>query len=168
MNTRVRKLLLAMAIVAGLAGAAVGTGSPAWASYPHDNTNPHTTGCDATGTAANPPYSTVAIYDPEISGDVLGYVELRWSTSCTTNWSRVTMRSGAPYAVPGAGAMTWAYRPSDGASTWGHDGDPGPYYAASVYSDQLYGNGLTVCAYGRLAYQSINGPTQWAEAHYCF
>jgi hypothetical protein len=166
MRKRLIQLVVALAAFTSIA---LGTTSPAWASYPYDYTNPHGTNCDLSGTAANGAASTVPIMDPEISGDVLGWVELRWSTACRTNWSRVSMRSGAPFALPGAGAMAWAFRPVDGASTWGHDGDPGPFHATSVYSDQLNGDsGRTVCAYGRLAYQSVNGPGQWAEAHYCF
>jgi hypothetical protein len=157
-----------LSTAAGLAvAAALAVATPAHAAA-YDYTNPSTTGCSSTGVAANGTASRVPIYNPEISGDVLGYVELRWSTACHTNWSRVTISGGAVNGAPSAGVMTWATRPIDGASTWGHDGDPGPYGGSSAFSDQLNGNGMTVCAYGRLAYQSINGPISWAEARYCY
>jgi hypothetical protein len=166
MRRKITQMIAAATVACGILLMA----TPASATtYPYDNTNPDAqhTNCAATGTAADPPRSTVLIYDPQISGDVLGYVELRWSTGCRTNWSRVTMNAGAPYAVPSAGIMTWTTR-TDGASTRGHDGDPGPYHATSAYSDQLYGNNLTDCAWGQLAYQSINGGILWAQAGYCF
>lgn len=161
-------IILAVTMLSMAIGVAVAAAPASAATYPYDYTNPASTGCSNSGGPANGAASTVPIYDPEISGDVLGYVELRWSTGCTTNWSRVSIRSGAAYGVPAAGIRTWAHRQADGADTQGHDGDPGPYYAASAYSDQLYGNGLRVCAWGQLAYQSINGPIGWATNFYCF
>ncbi|MGZ3145047.1 hypothetical protein ACVDFE_24230 [Lentzea chajnantorensis] len=109
------------------------------------------------------------ILHPEISGNVLGWVDLRWSTGCQINWARVRMNSGAAYAVPSLGIRVWAVRPGDGTSTWGHACNPGPYYASSAFSGQLNGSSNQVmCAYGGLAYQPVNGPVGWRQASYCF
>ena len=55
----------------------------------------------------------------------MGRVELRYSTNCHTNWARVISSIGSQ------GLLTYSYRPSDGATTWGSDGDPGPFYGLS-------------------------------------
>lgn len=162
-----KRIIRAVAVLATAFGVLL-TAEPAWAQA-YDYTNPSSTSCANSGGPANGAASTVPIRHPEISGNVLGWVDLRWSTGCQTNWSRVRINSGAAYAVPSLGILTWAVRPGDGASTQGHDGDPGPYYGSSAFSAQLNGSGgQVVCAYGKLAYRSINGPIGWAQAGYCF
>jgi hypothetical protein len=164
---RRRMVTLAMlgAVVMALVSAA-----PA-SALAYDYTNPTrvpslSNPCSNHAVSANPPYSIVNIYNPQVAGEVLGTVELRWSTSCLTNWSRVTS-SSSPRAL---GVVAWADRRYyDGANTWGHDGDGTTYWTSSAYSDQLYGNGITVCANGQIAYQSLQGGTAWTPTYsYCY
>ena len=58
--------------------------------YGCDNKDPIAMGCaaDAITVASAPIYSN-------FDGQQIGYVELRWSAACGTNWSRVTRTDGA-------------------------------------------------------------------------
>jgi len=117
-------------------------------NLPYDRTDPVQTGC------ANNAYTVGSnnLFTP--SGQLVGRVELRYSTTCHTNWARVISYVGSRQL------LTFSVRVFDGVSTWGYGGDPGPFTGTSAYSDQLYGYNTTVCAYG-----AINGMTPWNR--YC-
>jgi hypothetical protein len=156
-SKRGRRRRLASVVVAAVASAIalVGLAGPASAAnLPYDNTNPVTTGCAASG------YTVGSRSITSISGQAIGKVELRYSSACGTNWSRVTSYIGS------TSLLAWSTRSFDGVTTYGGPGgDPGPYYGTSAYSDQLYGNGYTVCAYGALP-----DPNNWgnyAGTNYC-
>jgi hypothetical protein len=86
--------------------------------------------------------------------------ELRYSNACGTNWSRVTSYIGS------TSLLTWVTRTDDSVTTsGGPGGDPGPYYGTSAYSDQLYGNGHTVCAWGVLPDPNNGG--NYVGTDYC-
>lgn len=131
----------------------VSLASPA-SALAYDNTDP---GASATGCAGSA--STLLSKGVNSStGQVIGLVELRYSSSCGTKWARITSY------IDYRNLRTWSERWSDWASTHGGPGgDPGPYYGTSAYSDQLYGNGYTVCAYGGLP-DPNNGVYAYAQA----
>jgi hypothetical protein len=113
------------------------------------------TGC------ANSAYTVASepILDPLAStpqGATIGRVELRYSTTCHTNWARVDSYIGSRWME------AFAYRPADRVSTLGAGGDPGPWNGTQVYSDQLYGYNTVVCAYGTL-YGYWGGWTSWVS-----
>jgi hypothetical protein len=91
------------------------------------------TGC-ASGTVTNT--GTTYIYNS--AGQPLAYLELRYSVGCGTNWGRIT-RVGSASAI-----YVHVERPSPYASTITYGGAGSPYYG-----DQLYGSGMTVCAFGQ-------------------
>lgn len=150
---RIRLGLVGLLILGSVAALLYVTATPA-SALSYDYTNP-SNGCSA---SAQPnPVVSGNIINPE-TGGVLGTVQLRYSTGCRTNWSRVVSNQGA------VNILVWADRRYyDGADTRGHDGDPGPWYGSSAYSDQLYGYNITVCANGQIAYYSINGPLTWSS-----
>jgi hypothetical protein len=160
---------MAVTAVVASVGAIVALAQPA-SALTYDYTNPTTTPagnpCSNSAGPANGAASTLAIYNPQVAGEVLGWVDLRWSTSCTTNWSRVR-RSDSPRAL---GVVAWATRPNyPSANTRGSHGDGTTYYTSSAYSDQLYGSGITVCANGAIAYQGLQGGTLLTPTtSYCF
>src|SRR5215207_4566494 len=82
---------------------AVATAAPA-SALSYDYTIPTSTPCAGSAGPANGSASTVPIYNPQVSGEVLGWVDLRWSTGCLTNWSRVRL-SSSPRAL---GVVAWA------------------------------------------------------------
>ncbi|GGZ79221.1 DUF2690 domain-containing protein [Streptomyces echinoruber] len=94
-----------------------------------DNLDPIDTGC--AGTSATVPQGTVSAYD--------GQLELRWSSTCRTNWARFSpgYNYNGHYAIwvdrqgaPGVGAKTGRH-----FEFWGRPED-GPFW-----SDQLYAPG---------------------------
>jgi hypothetical protein len=155
--------------MAASVGATIAFAQPA-SALTYDYTNPTTTpagnACSNSSGPANGAASTVPIYNPQFSGEILGWVDLRWSINCKTNWSRVRL-SSSPRAL---GVVAWADRRySDNANTRGSHGDGSTYYTASAYSDQLNGNGITVCANGMIAYQALQGGTALTPTtSYCF
>lgn len=106
---------------------------------PYDRTDPMQTGCaNSAQTVAQR-----AIYDP-LGGSTngpLGYVQVRYSTTCHTKWARVVTYNGSQSWME-----AFAQRLADGVSTYGYGGDPGPWYGSAVYSDQVYGYNTVVCA----------------------
>lgn len=132
----------ALTLVLALAGPASA------AALPYDNTNPATTGCSGSG------YTVGTRNIVSVSGQVIGRVELRYSSVCGTNWGRTTSTIGT------RPLLTWVVRQADGVTTYGGPGgDPGPYTATSAFSDQVYGNGYVVCAWGAL-------PDPWNGGNY--
>lgn len=103
-----------------------------------NNTDPATTGC------ANNAYTVETQYIT-FNGQQIGKVELRWSPTCQTNWTRVTKLGGFYTYVYGTlqttnGSVLTSY----GA------------YGSQVYTNQWYAPNLLVQACGVLA----NGPNQ--------
>jgi hypothetical protein len=111
-----------------------------------DYQDPATTGC-STGSY------TVVSAGVFSAGVRYGTVELRWSPTCQTNWSRLTINAGA--ANPNHyDRQAWVHRQSPAASIgfdWTGDG-------SVIYSDMLYAPG---CA---KAYASLTlSATTWAS-----
>ena len=136
-----RGLLLAATL--GATACSLGSFAGVASAAPYDRTDPVTTGCSNSAiTLASTP-----ILDPlasAFSGATIGRVELRYSTACRTKWARIDSYIG------GRWMEAYAAR-QDGVNTWGAGGDGvQAFYGTQVYSDQLYGDGMRVCAYGRL------------------
>jgi hypothetical protein len=143
-------------LLAGLAGAAV-LALPATAAqattpgavrpmvtcsgYGCDHADPVATGCSAGS------YTVVSA--PVVLGATsYGTVELRWSPTCQTNWSRVTVAAG------GSNPNGWLrYAEVDRQSPSAYDGYP--YYGngSPVFGNMLYAPGCA-SAYGAI---QING-----------
>jgi hypothetical protein len=118
------------------------------AAWPLDGWDPVLTGCNLNlGTIndqVNHVYDAAAGWD---YGDFypyppIGYVELKWSTACLTNWGEVRYASG-PTQVE-------LYRPWDGA--WTSDNFEGGTGTGVDYTPMLYGQGMTVCVNGGVNY----------------
>lgn len=95
---------------------------------PYDNTDPMQTGCAA---SAQPVTSTM-IYDSR--GANLALIEMRWSTACQTNWTRMTSKQGG---------ARWMRAYINRGSTW-------LTFAGTfsqIYTNQLYGGPGTSCLY---------------------
>lgn len=80
--------LSATAMLPGTAGARLAGGC---SGYNCDYQDPIAEGCNQDA------YTVGASTIDDAQGNQLGYVELRWSPSCQTNWARVTSTSGAIY-----------------------------------------------------------------------
>lgn len=147
-----------LATLPALAGSASATaprpGGPVTAAVlPYDNTNPSGTGCAGSG------YTVGSRNIVSVTGQVIGRVELRYSSACGTNWSRTVSTIGS------RPLLTWVVHQVDSATTYGGPGgDPGPYTGTSAFSDQLYGNGYVVCAWGALP-DPANG--NYTGTNYC-
>jgi Protein of unknown function (DUF2690) len=146
----VTAVLAAFGAVASLAQAAVTPGDNP--DYTFDFQDPIHTGCaDDAETVGQ-----TAIHDSR--GNQLGYVELRWSPSCQTNWARVTSTSGpiftperdmtveikrrsdGAYERVGVGDQDFAFDPGSDADYQGFG--VGNYQGAkSLYTDMLYSPG---------------------------
>jgi Protein of unknown function (DUF2690) len=106
-------------------------------------------------------------------GNHLGYVELRWSPTCQTNWARVTSTSGA--SSPTHVLEVEIQRQSDGTyedldtegdysdafSRGGAGGNGGPVYhgVTSLYTDMLYSPGPAKAIGKILPGANLFGPT---------
>ena len=148
-------VLATLPALAGTASAAPARpGGPVTAAVlPYDNTDPSATGCAGSG------YTVGSRNITSVTGQVIGRVELRYSSACGTNWSRVVSTIGS------RPLLAWVVRQVDGVSTaGGPGGDPGPYSGTSAFSDQLYGNGYVVCAWGALP-DPANG--NYTGTNYC-
>ncbi len=147
---RTRRCLGRTVLAAVALGAASLAMFPAAASAqlnkPYDGTDPVATGCDRTAT-------TVA--STPVDG---GTLELRWSSSCRTNWGRFTGGNVGYVAV-------WVYRQAD--NQWCGDqsgnGCGGQWWLNGAYSNQLYG-----CNYWTRAAVEIwnNGSPIWRYTKY--
>lgn len=91
--------VLALALAPGTASALL-----------YDNTDPSTTGCSGDAYTL-----TSAPVLREDTSAIVGTVELRWSRTCATGWSRFTPAAGANIALAGARVI----RPSDAAEAEG-------------------------------------------------
>lgn len=89
-NRHVRRLLLSAATGAILVGTAAG---PVFAGPQHNNTDPARTGCNSNARLiATRPIETEF-------GQVVSYVDVYYSLSCTTNWIRVRNNPAGGLAV---------------------------------------------------------------------
>ena len=140
-TTRTRRTLLSIAGVASVIALTM-VGGPALAASgiaPYDNTDPSSTGCSSGAT-------TIASYpiNDTVTGAVVGTLEVRYSSTCDTNWVRtsntVTGTTSNKYIDristfnPGPPATGYAF---DSQS----DADPG---VGSSYGFQL-GGASTSC-----------------------
>lgn len=132
---RRRLAALAVALV-GAATGLVGPAAPAQAAtcsgYGCDYKDPADTGCSSGAVDAN------SIWINDDSGQHLALLKLRWSPTCKTNWGSIAKSTGSGFSV-GVSVV----RPSDGARTAWSGGNGSQYY-----SDQLYGDNITICATG--------------------
>jgi hypothetical protein len=128
-------------VIAALFGSLAAPASALALTY--DNTDPATTGCSSGAYTLT--YSPVSRKD---NGVVVGTVELRWSPSCHTAWSRFTP-TGGTYPVF---ASVDAVRPSDAFMTTSAVRN---YTDWPLYSYQL--NGASNCINAD-AYITIDGP----------
>lgn len=104
--------------------------APSTTNCDHQDPGSSAEGCTGNYTVEPSNGGAVDIYDT-LDDDVIGLVELRYSTTCKSNWSRVTN-----LACDSCG-MSWTiYRQSDGASDGGGGGitDIGDEY----WSGMLY------------------------------
>lgn len=125
-----------------------GTPIPAL-TLPYDGTDPAATGCANSAVTVN---ST-----PVNHGGVnFGTLQLKWSTSCKTNWGKFTGNGGI------GNVSVWVYRQAD--NKWCGDqsgtGCNAAWWPSSAYSNQLYG-----CNYQTLAQVEIwnNGSPFWVD-----
>lgn len=135
---RFKKSALAILLAAALAsvGIVAVTSTPAQAAtcsgYGCDGLDPNATGCSA---GAN---DTASTYLYNASGSVVGLPELRYSSTCGTNWTRVTSYVGV------RGLYARVTRESDGRSY----ADVGNYQV--IWSNMVYADGITACATGEI------------------
>jgi len=118
-------------------------------SLPYDGTDPISTGCANSATTA----ASVKVYNPA-GGAYLGLLELRWSTSCKTNWGKFTGNGNI------GNVSVWVYRQAD--NKWCGDqsgtGCNAVWWPSSAYSNQLYG-----CNYATLAQVEIQNGGIYAD-----
>lgn len=126
-NRHVRRLLLSAATGAILVGTAAG---PVFAGPQHNNTDPARTGCNSNARLiATRPIETEF-------GQVVSYVDVYYSLSCTTNWIRVRNNPAGGLAVK----YLWA---SNGNTTTAQS----DYGSGSSYSYQVYAPGSTCISF---------------------
>lgn len=136
---RPRKSLILVTLLAALfasAGIVTATSTPAQAAtcsgYGCDGLDPNATGCSS---GANDTGSTY-LYDA--NGNIVGLLELRYSPTCGTNWSRVTSYIGVQ------SLYARVTRESDGRSY----ADVGNYQV--IWSNMVYAYNITACATGEI------------------
>ena len=152
--------LLAVVIMAAIAA---GCGSPedeqAAASLRSALTSCSGNGCnglDPSTTTCQYDATTVRAIDIFRNGTNLkiGYVELRWSNTCGTNWSRVSRTDGA-YAE----SMTARVRRADGLSY------TDPYTGAGpMWSRMVYARGVCAWAWGLVDQSWTSGSNETLPA----
>jgi hypothetical protein len=105
----------------------------------YNDTDPSSTGCSNTG-------STVLSSLIETPGGYEeGAVDMRWSSSCQTNWSRVTSYDGS-YTY--SWAATLYYQSGDCAKAYTNYGPDGA--GGTIWSPQEYAPTIPVEAYGNV------------------
>jgi hypothetical protein len=85
-----------LTVVATMVATMVLVASPASASGGTGDGDPHQSGCDATAinlATAEHPDAVLTMHDPA-NGAVAGYVYLRYSTGCQSEWVTVTYNQG--------------------------------------------------------------------------
>ncbi|GAB3972982.1 hypothetical protein GCM10029978_051310 [Actinoallomurus acanthiterrae] len=104
-----------------------------------DKTDPESTGCakDAYTVSSSTLWFHNTRGDKTVAADAT--VELRYSPRCQTNWSKVTVHSGA------ANLVTVKVCRGDGSTDCT---DEYSAYSSYAYSDQLYAPNVTAVAYG--------------------
>ncbi|MGO4431719.1 DUF2690 domain-containing protein [Paenarthrobacter sp. RAF9] len=123
-----RKSLSAVLAACFTIGLILANTAPASAAgYSYDGTDPAVTGC-ATGSV---PISSGYLKDP-FTGATSGQWEVRYSSSCGTNWVRAYSYNSS-YIV-----QKYVQRTSDGYSVSDND-----VYAGWTYSRQIYAPGTT-------------------------
>lgn len=130
---------LAAGAAAALVAASLLVASPASAAtcsgHGCDGTDPIDTGCSADARNATPWPARIMQ-----GANELALVELRWSDSCQTNWGRISNRVSPQNSV-----RVRVYREDLSADT--------PWYGGTgrqYYGDQLYGQGIRICAVGEV------------------
>lgn len=148
------KLIIGGVLVAFLVGA--GT-SPAFATSGtgYDGTDPASTGC-ATG--------SVDIKDVNLyiggTSTLVGYMQVRYSPSCGTNWVRV-YNIGTSDAV----SKTFVQRPAQGSlPDSGPIGSADAYPGGWAYGPQVYATGST-CIYAQAGLVT-SAWTAWSSLYY--
>ena len=144
-------LFVATLMLAGPLGSAhVSAASCGGSASSCDHTSPQTTGCAADAVTK----ATVYIADELYPQYNIGKVELRYSPSCHTAWSRVwiTASDGGQFST-----NEWVQRKSDGATDHRYDA---LWYGESAYSHQLYVRGTS----GRACASISNGTVAEGQA----
>ena len=105
-----------------------------------DHTSPQTTGCAADAVTER----TVYAANTQWPYNNLAKIELRYSPSCHTAWSRVSIVAGSGFGV--FSTDEWVRRQSDGTEDHRHDSISS---GESAYSHQLWvkGKSARACAY---------------------
>jgi len=132
---------LFLALPVGPAGARTGVPSPHPAhaatgaripalNLPYDGTDPGADGCANSATTP----TSVKVYNPS-GGAYIGLLELRWSTSCKTNWGKFTGNGNV------GGVSVWVGRQVDNKYCGDQSGTGcgSVWRTNSAYSNQLYG-----------------------------
>ena len=139
MQGKFRKLVTAILSMLAVIGLSLGLSAPAQAASYHNLTDPNTTGC-ASGAYT---IHSKNIYD--YNGSVAGYVELRYSPTCNTNWARTTSYRGGSF-----NSFVTLTNDSSQSSQRGAAG-PGQWWTL-----QLYAPGSTCVNYGGAIFEDDN------------
>ena len=156
---------LFLALPAGPAGASTSVPSPHPAhaatgarvlalNLPYDGTDPIQTGCANSATTPK----SVKVYNPS-GGAYIGLLQLRWSTSCKTNWGKFTGNGNI------GGVSVWVDRQADNQYCGDQSGNgcASPWWPNSAYSNQLYGCNYSTRAEVEIQNGGYYGFTGWAS-----
>jgi Protein of unknown function (DUF2690) len=142
-------------LVSPTASAATTSATVGCSGYGCDGTDPSSTGCAANAITAEQQTE----YEANGSGYAVGYVQLRYSKTCRTVWTRIIVFYAAPDGYEGIGTI---YRNSDHnqVSCYAYTND----YSISLggytcYTLQEYDGGVTSAAYASLYDPSAGGVT---------
>jgi len=99
-------------------------------NLPYDGTDPMQDGCANSATTVE----STKVYNPS-GGAYVGLLELRWSSSCKTNWGKFTGNGNI------GGVSVWVYRQADNKYCGDQSGTgcASVWWPNSAYSNQLYG-----------------------------
>lgn len=136
------------------AGIAIGMGAtPALAAYviPYDGTNPVSTGC------ANSAYTVKAWPMISTAGARIATAELRYSTTCRTNWVRVNLLgSGGTGTVYKTITRNKIETANEGVLLYFTQTEVDSMLSSSTYGMQVYAPGA-VCVYSRAVIKNGGG-----------
>jgi hypothetical protein len=159
LRIRARRRLLLVAVLATLfiPAGVVTTASPAFAAscsgYGCDNVDPTTTPCNDSRvyTVASDPLR----YDP--NGSIIGWLDLRYSPTCGTNWARVRSNVGVQHIYYNLHRQNESGIYGDGIYSTG-------------WSNMLYAPTPTVaCAGGAIYVASVNKfATDYVRSYICY
>ncbi len=125
--------------------------------YGCDNTSPVSTGCSSSATTKR----TTNMYNNQWPYNLVSKVELRYSSTCHTVWSRVVLLSDEGATDVYTDVTRRITNPDTGAKTYktASDVDYNLWYPASAYSPQLYlstgANGHAGKALGNVTNQTV-------------